>query len=92
MLAVKFPQIAKAVETLREINRRMWMSYRYSRDLQYKAGWAQWSREKDRYEEGISQGTISAKLEIARKMKTRGIALDQIAADTSLSVEEIDSL
>ena len=42
--------------------------------------------------EGRSQGELNKALEIAHNMKTKGRPLAQIAEDTGLSLEEINSL
>jgi hypothetical protein len=43
-------------------------------------------------EQGLKQGSRQSRLEIARKMKMRGISPDQIAEDTGLSPEDITDL
>jgi predicted transposase/invertase (TIGR01784 family) len=43
-------------------------------------------------ERGIEQGSRQSRLEIARRMKNRGIRPDQIAEDTGLSPEDIAGL
>jgi predicted transposase/invertase (TIGR01784 family) len=42
--------------------------------------------------EGRQEGRQEGRLEIAAKMKKRGLPLDQIAEDTGLTVEEIKRL
>ncbi|MDR2607436.1 MAG: hypothetical protein LBC57_03510, partial [Treponema sp.] len=43
-------------------------------------------------QEGRREGRQEGRLEIAAKMKKRGLPLDQIAEDTGLTVEEIKRL
>ena len=44
------------------------------------------------YEQGIQQGRRENSVEIARKLKALGVAVDVIAQSTGLSVEEIEAL
>ena len=46
----------------------------------------------DGLEEGLRQGRAAAILELAKAMKSNGRLIAQIAADTGLTVEEIESL
>ncbi len=46
----------------------------------------------DGLEEGLRRGRASAILELAKAMKSNGRPIAQIAADTGLTVEEIESL
>jgi predicted transposase/invertase (TIGR01784 family) len=43
-------------------------------------------------EQGIAQGSRQSRLDIARRMKIRGVSPDQIAEDTGLSTEDIAGL
>jgi len=44
------------------------------------------------YQEGMEKGEAKAKRDTARRMKTKGIPVDDIAEITSLSIEEIEQL
>jgi predicted transposase/invertase (TIGR01784 family) len=43
-------------------------------------------------QKGLQEGRQEEKLEIARKMKGRGIAAEQIAEDTGLSLKQVKEL
>jgi predicted transposase/invertase (TIGR01784 family) len=47
---------------------------------------------RDGLEKGMEQGSRQKQLEIARKMKARGVLAEQIAEDTGLSPAEIETL
>jgi predicted transposase YdaD len=48
--------------------------------------------KKEGRQEGKKEGRQEEKLEIAQKMKNRGLSVSQIAEDTGLSVEEVIKL
>jgi predicted transposase/invertase (TIGR01784 family) len=88
-----------------EVERARLMSeYKYELDLQSKVVYAkregrkeglekglQKGREEGR-QKGLQEGRQEEKLEIARKMKSRGIAAEQIAGDTGLSLKQVEDL
>ena len=44
------------------------------------------------YKKGVEEGKADEKLEIARKMKEKGLEVEQIKEITGLNQEEIDKL
>jgi predicted transposase/invertase (TIGR01784 family) len=86
--------IAMASEVLISISRdeaeraRLMSEYKYVVDLQSKVVQAKREGRKDGLKKGLQQG----KLEIARKMKSRGITAEQIAEDTGLTLKQIGDL
>jgi predicted transposase/invertase (TIGR01784 family) len=63
---------------------RLASEYKYQLDMQSKLVHA----KREALQEGLQQG----KLEIARKMKSRGIAVEQIVEDTGLTLKQIEDL
>ena len=43
-------------------------------------------------EQGIEQGRIKGRIEVAKKMKARGMSVEEIAELTGLSPQEIENL
>ena len=50
------------------------------------------SAEKKGHAEGLAEGRVEEKLENARRMKSKGYPLDDIADITGLTIEEIEKL
>jgi predicted transposase/invertase (TIGR01784 family) len=98
MVAEKEPGVKKAVGVLMELSedernqmiqdaRDRWLTdQKNALNYKYRLG-----REEGR-EEGMEEGEAAKALKIAKKMKDRGIPLDQIAEDTGLSLEKIAAL
>jgi predicted transposase/invertase (TIGR01784 family) len=98
--------IAMASEVLLRISKdeaeraRLMSEYKYAVDTQSKVVDAkreglQKGLQKGRQEglqKGLQKGRQEEKLEIARKMKSRGIAAEQIAEDTGLTLNQIGEL
>jgi predicted transposase/invertase (TIGR01784 family) len=86
MIAERNPEVRGAVDTL----------YRISEDPEVRAQMEY--REKARRDHAtllyaaVREGEARSRAEIARNMKKRGRAADQIAEDTGLSAEEIAKL
>jgi predicted transposase/invertase (TIGR01784 family) len=62
--------------------------YKYVVDTQSKVVHA----ERVGLQKGIQKGRKEEKLEIARKMKSRGAAAEQIAEDTGLTLKQVREL
>jgi predicted transposase/invertase (TIGR01784 family) len=80
-----------------EVERARLMSeYKYVVDTQSKVVGAKREGRKEGLQQGLQQGLqkglLEAKLEIARKMKSRGIMVEQIAEDTGLTLKQIEEL
>jgi predicted transposase/invertase (TIGR01784 family) len=82
--------IAMASEVLMTISKdeveraRLMSEYKYQLDTQSKLVHAK--------REGLQKGRQEEKWEIARKMKSRGIAAEQIAEDTGLTQKQVEDL
>ena len=61
---------------------------------------AQWFREQDKINEGIEiglakgleRGKIESAIEIAKKLLSLGLSMDQVRVGTGLSAEEVEKL
>jgi predicted transposase/invertase (TIGR01784 family) len=82
--------IAMAGEVLMRMSRdeeeraRLMSEYKYVVDTQSKVVHAR--------REGIQEGAQKKAVEVARKLKSRGVAAEQIAEDTGLSLQQIEGL
>ena len=61
-------------------------------EMRQKAQWDYNSGINFARREGIAEGINQANLEIAKKMKARGRPLNEIAEDTGLSAEAIETI
>jgi predicted transposase/invertase (TIGR01784 family) len=66
--------------------------YKYVVDLQSKVVQAKREGRQEGRRTGRQEGRQEEKLDIARKMKSRGIAAEQIAEDTGLTLKQIGAL
>jgi predicted transposase/invertase (TIGR01784 family) len=86
--------IAMASKIVLEISRdeveraRLMSEYKYVVDTQSKV--VQARREGRR--QGIQEGIQKKAIEFAQKLKSRGVAAEQIAEDTGLSLQQIEDL
>jgi predicted transposase/invertase (TIGR01784 family) len=82
--------IAMASEVLLKISReeevqaRLMSEWKYVVDTQ--------SKVVDARREGIHEGAQQRAVEFARKLKSRGVAAEQIAEDTGLGLQQIEEL
>ena len=96
MLAAKITEerkiIAEGDELLMEFNE--WIN-KYVNDEETKellAKWSDYIAENKGYEEGIEDGRKDEKIEIAKKMLSKGNNIEDIIDLTGLSIEEIEKL
>jgi len=86
MVAERNPEIRKAVNTL----------YELSADDKVRAEYEQrqkaWRDRKAVYEYMLDEALLKTHTEIAKRMKSRGYSLAEIAEVTGLSLEVVDSL
>ena len=64
-------------------------AYRMSKEM-YQIDHA--IRMRTAKEQGIEQGRIKGRIEVAKKMKARGMSVEEIAELTGLSPQEIENL
>jgi len=83
---LEVPEIAQAIELAEEA------AYTPSELNLYESYWDQVSREKTLLVSSYAEGLAEAKYAIAKKMLSRGTAIDIIMEDTGLSRDEILSL
>jgi predicted transposase/invertase (TIGR01784 family) len=98
--------IGMAAETVVEISRdeieRAQQDWIFKNEMDYQSGMVGARREGEEIgfskgltegkEQGLEQGAYQEKLETARKLKRRGLAVWQIAEDTGLSSDEVEKL
>jgi predicted transposase/invertase (TIGR01784 family) len=90
MAAAQNPEIRKAVNTLYELSADEKVRAEYETHLRAVRDRA-WLRN-DGYQEGLQNGIQEGLQDVARRMKTRGRPLREIAEDTGLSLDEIKRL
>jgi hypothetical protein len=75
---------------------RLMSEYKYELDTQSKVVHARREGRKEGFQEGLQKGMQEGEqkktVEFARKLKSRGVAAEQIAEDTGLSLQQIEGL
>jgi predicted transposase/invertase (TIGR01784 family) len=66
--------------------------YKYVVDTQSKVVQAKREGKKEGLQEGRKEGSQEARKEIALKLRKRGVAVEQIAEYTGLTLKEIEEL